>query len=96
MNLPVLLAIASTLLLTGCSPPEQKVVAECQATAANRASGLGLSETDLGELTEACMAARGFILDKTGQRCAHDLSSQTNRVCYYANTWWARFYHSLH
>lgn len=96
VNIRVALAIGATLLLFGCNPPEQKVLSDCHVTATRRASGLGLSQTDVGELLEACMAARGFILDKTGRSCAHDLSSQTNRLCYYPSSWWARVYHSLH
>lgn len=96
VNIRLIMAIGAPLLLLGCSPPEQKVLAECQVKATNRARGQNLTKFDLGELTEACMEARGFILDKTGRSCAHDLLSQTDRSCYYTNTWWARFYHSLH
>jgi len=95
-NIRLIMAVGAPLFLLGCNPPEQKVLANCEVTAANRASGQNLTKTDLGELTEACMASRGFILDKTGRSCAHDLSSQTNRSCYYPDTRWARFYHSLH
>lgn len=60
-----------------------------------RAEGQGLTPADIGELTEACMSRRGFGMKKTGSICAHNLTSQVNRRCYYPDTWVRRIYAAL-
>jgi len=82
----------SALFLAGCSPPDQRVLDLCHKSAAIRARGYKLTSTDLGELTEACMAERGYTLKKTGSVCSHDLRSENDRRCYYPDTLPGRLY----
>lgn len=87
---------ALTLLPLGaCEPPQQSLLDNCRTTAAQRAEGHQLSPSDVGELVEACMEKRGYLLHKTDASCAHDLSSQSQSRCYYPNTFLGRFHRRL-
>ncbi len=80
------------LLVAGCSPPDQHVLDLCHRAVAHRAQGYRLTSADLGELSEACMAERGYILKKTGSVCSHNLRSEDDRRCYYPDTLPGRLY----
>lgn len=81
--------------VTGCSKPDQRVLDNCRLESVQKGEHRGLNAHDLGELTEACMARKGYLLNKTGEACTHELSSQTADRCYYPDTWWARAYHRI-
>ena len=85
-------ALITVLPLAGCEPPQRTLLEDCRKTAQQRASGHGLTANDVGELLEACMAERGFLLHKQDEACAHDLDSQSQRRCYYPNTFWGRMH----
>lgn len=89
------LTILAVLPLGACEPPPQQRLDDCRATAAQSAAGHGLSPNDVGELVEACMERHGFLLHKTDVACAHDLSSQSQRRCYYPNTFLGRLHRKL-
>ena len=84
--------VAALFLMAGCSPPDQHVLDGCHKSATHRAQGYRLTSADLGELAEACMAERGYILKKTGSFCSHNLRSENDRRCYYPNTLPGRVY----
>ena len=84
--------VAVLLLVAGCSPPDQNVLDLCHKSAVQRAKGYRLTPADLGELAEACMAERGYILKKSGSVCAHNLRSENDRRCYYPDTLLGRLY----
>lgn len=86
---------AASLALAGCEPPPQIVLEDCRKVALQRASGHGLTPADVGELMEACMAQRGFLLHKQDKACSHDLNSQSQRRCYYPNSFWGRMHRTL-
>ena len=68
------------LLFAGCSPPPDKGVVEvCRNTAVHEALGHQLSDLDLGELVEECMASKGFELNENGKGCSSDLDSRGGR-----------------
>ena len=90
-----LIGLAPLILLAGCEPPQQSVMDSCHKMASVRASGKNLTPRDVGELVEACMAERGYLLHKTDESCAHDLSSQSQRRCYYSNSLWGRFHRAV-
>ena len=83
------------LPLAACEPPQQKVLDTCRTTASQRAHGQGLTPNDVGELVEACMTDHGYLLHKTDASCAHDLASQSQRRCYYPNTFLGRLHRRL-
>lgn len=88
---PIALVLACGV--ASCAKPDQQVLADCHSEAAQKGKHHGLTNTDLGELTEACMARKGYLLNKNGEACSHDLPSQKANRCYYPDTWWARAYH---
>lgn len=92
---PPLLFLITLLPLAGCEPPQQTVLDRCRLTAAERASGQNLTPSDIGELVEACMADHGYLLHKTDESCTHDLSSQSQRRCYYLATFWGRLHRAV-
>ena len=79
------------VFVTACSPPDQPVLDLCRQSANADGKGHDLTAADLGELTETCMAERGFKLIRAGKRCSHDLESETNRLCYFPDTMLGRF-----
>ena len=81
-----LVGCSIALLASGCSPPREGVVSECRAIAAQRGAGKNLSQDDLGELTEACMATKGFTLNRDSEECSHNRTSEIARRCYYPST----------
>lgn len=84
--------IVGLLSVGGCSPPDQHVLDLCHQSAAHRGQGYKLTSADMGELAEACMSDRGYILKKTGSVCSHNLRSENDRRCYYPNTLPGRLY----
>jgi uncharacterized lipoprotein YajG len=85
------LAMASVLLLAACSQPDQRTIAVCRETASQRAQGYHLQSSDLGELVEECMLAKGYRLSETGKLCSDDLASATSAKCYYRQSYISRF-----
>ena len=85
-NLKPIIVLITTLPLAGCDPPSQTLLEDCRKVANERAIGHSLTADDLGELTEACMAERGFLLHKQDRACSHTLTSQSQRRCYFPNT----------
>ena len=90
-----LLTLIPLLALAGCEPPQQTVLDRCRITAAERAKGQNLTPQDIGELVEACMTDQGYLLHKTDASCTHDLSSQSQRRCYYPATIWGRLHRQV-
>jgi hypothetical protein len=88
-------ALATLLLLAGCSPPEQVVLNRCQASVAPIARGRSLISSDIAELIEACMLSKGFALKETGERCPDTLQTATDRRCYYPDTAIGHLYSKL-
>ena len=88
-------AVILSLPMVGCEPPAQGVLEDCRKIAEQRASGHGLTATDVGELMEACMSERGYLLHKQDKACSHDLSSQSQRRCYYPKTLWGRIHRKV-
>jgi hypothetical protein len=91
----VLVGCSLSLLLSGCSPPHEATLKECRVAAAQRGAGKNLSPEDLGELTEACMAAKGFLLNRDSKQCGHNRASETAGRCYYPNTIFGRVAHAF-
>jgi hypothetical protein len=81
-----LVAIPGVLLLTGCAPPDQRVLDVCRDTAAVEARGHDLISSDIGELIEACMLSKGYVLEEATKRCGENLQTATDRRCYYRDT----------
>lgn len=72
------------LVVASCSPPPDKRVIEvCRNTAVREALGHQLSNSDIGELVEECMASKGFELNENGKVCSSDLATATRPTCYY-------------
>ncbi len=94
-SMRVLLGATALLLVAGCSPPDERTLSLCRKSSAERAEGSQLAPADIGELTEACMAKKGYSLEKAGRSCAHDLSSQSNRRCYFPDTTLGHLYAAL-
>ena len=86
------MALLAALPLAGCEPPPQPLLDGCRKVAGQRASDHSLTANDMGELLEACMAERGFLLHKNDESCAHNLDSQSQRRCYYPDTLWGRLH----
>ncbi len=80
-------ATASVLVLAACSQPDQQTISVCRETASQRAQGYHLQSSDLGELVEECMMAKGYRLSETGKLCSDDLTSAINAKCYYSETY---------
>jgi hypothetical protein len=78
--------VGSGILLAGCSPPDSHVIAVCKEIAAAKAKGHALISSDIGELIEACMLSKGFVLDETSARCSDDMATATNPQCYRPDT----------
>jgi hypothetical protein len=78
--------IGSSVFTAGCSPPDTQIIAEGNEIAATKARGHALISSDIGELTEACMLSKGFVLDETSTRCSDDMATATNPQCYRRNT----------
>lgn len=76
--------------LAGCSPPDQKAIAECRVSAEARGQGRHLDAGDRGELVEWCMSWKGYALKKNSEGCQHDQSGEQNRMCYFPNSWLGR------
>jgi hypothetical protein len=79
-----LVAMASVLVLAACSQPDQQTISVCRETASQRAQGHHLQSSDLGELVEECMAAKGYRQSETGKLCSDDFASAINAKCYYS------------
>jgi hypothetical protein len=82
-------------VLGACSPPPAATLQECRLVAVQRSVGKSLSQDDLGELTEECMASKGFLLNREGDQCGHNRSSETTRQCYYQSTMFGKLGHRL-
>lgn len=54
-----------------------------------------MNADDLGELTEACMNKRGYILNRDSLRCEHDRNSEAATRCYYRDDFWGRVGHQF-
>ncbi len=83
-------AVVALLFLAGCSRPAQHEVDACKQTAIREGAGHQLNDDDVGELTEACMAAKGFALRETGKRCPDNVATATNPGCYYRDNFLGR------
>ncbi len=83
-------AVAVLLCLMGCSRPGQREVEACRQTAIREAVGHQLNGDDVGELTEACMASKGFSLRETGKYCPDNLTTAVNPGCYYRDNFLGR------
>ena len=89
-------AVFALLALSACSPPpSRETLKSCQDIARQRGAGKGLTQNDLGELTEACMVAKGYSLNRDSEQCRHDLISETANRCYYRNDLIGRIAHEL-
>ena len=86
-------ALCALVALCGCSPPPQETLKSCQDVAKQRGAGKGLTKDDLGELTEACMSDKGFVLNRDSEQCQHDLASETDYQCYFPNNFLGRLGH---
>lgn len=91
----LLVGIVGLLPFVGCGPPNEYALRACRIQALERSEGRGLTQADIGELTEACMSKSGFLLKRTGSKCSHDLTSQSNRLCYFPDNAFARAYSTL-
>jgi hypothetical protein len=78
--------VGSGIFAAGCSPPDTHVIAQCKEIAASKGRGHSLISSDIGELIEACMLDKGFVLDETSAHCSDDLPTATNPRCYRPNT----------
>ncbi len=87
--LPVLLS------LWACSPPPRRQIQECQQVAMHAGVGHQLNSDDIGELTEACMASKGFGLRETGKHCTEDMATAVNPDCYYRDNLFGRMSKAL-
>jgi hypothetical protein len=68
-----ILMLALPVSLPACSPPPQRLIEECRQTAIRESVDHQLNSDDIGELTETCMASKGFELRETGKRCTEDM-----------------------
>jgi hypothetical protein len=81
-----ILAVLGTTTLIACSPPTQQTLAACRSTAISEGRGHSLDVSDVGELTEACMLAKGYALKEDGALCSDNTTTTTNSNCYYPDT----------
>lgn len=88
-------ALCALVALCGCSPPPRETLKSCQDVAKQRGAGKGLTQDDLGELTEACMSEKGYSLNRDSEQCQHDLISESANRCYYRSDFWGRLGHKL-
>jgi hypothetical protein len=95
MMIKIAIPAFALVTLSACSPPPQSTLKECQAIAHQRGQGKGLTQADLGELTEACMADRGYALNRDSEQCRHDLDSETANRCYFRNDFIGRIGHQF-
>jgi hypothetical protein len=78
--------LLALLLLAGCGPTDPRIIAQCKAAATAQAKGHLVDISDIGELTEACMMKKGFVVRETGKGCSDDISGPLNPRCYYPDT----------
>jgi hypothetical protein len=78
--------VSSGIFGAACAPPDNRVIAACKVIAATKAQGHALISSDIGELIEACMLSKGFVLDETSPRCSDDMATAANPQCYRPNT----------
>jgi hypothetical protein len=81
---------AVLLCLPACSPPPQRLIEECRETAIHEGFGHQLNSDDIGELTEVCMASKGFALREIGKRCTADMPTAISPECYYRDNLFGR------
>jgi len=93
MSKKLILPLALAASVAGCGEPEPTILDGCHQEAAEKGRHRGLNTRDLGELSEARMVRKGYVLNRNGEACTHDLPSQKANRCYYPDTWWARAYH---
>ena len=79
-------AILVTTALIACVPPKRQTIALCQSTAISQGRGHSLDAADVGELTEACMLNKGYVLKENGGLCTDDVATAVNPNCYYPDT----------
>lgn len=96
MRAPAIRTLCIAVLISpllGCAPahPDPQVIKLCHASAVTRARGFPVDASDIGELVEACMLNRGYILRETGPRCGPDYGSAVDPKCYHRNTAIGRF-----
>jgi hypothetical protein len=90
-NLPLSAALAA-IVLAGCGPvTDPRIVSECRLSAIREAQGHRLEASDVGELIEACMLAKGFAVRENSAECSDDIKGPINPTCYYPNTAPGRF-----
>jgi hypothetical protein len=78
--------ICSCIILMGCSPPDNRIIAVCKETAATQARGHGLISSDIAELIEACMMSKGYALEEKSARCSDGRATAIKPQCYRPNT----------
>jgi hypothetical protein len=90
-NWPLSAALVATVL-AGCGPvTDPRIVSECRLSAIHEARGHRLEASDVGELSEACMLAKGFAVREKSAECSDDIKGPINPACYYPNTAPGRF-----
>lgn len=87
---PARAAVTALLCLAGCSRPAQHEVDVCKQIAIREGVGHQLNDDDVGELTEACMASKGFTLREAGKRCPDNQMTATKPGCYYRDNFLGR------
>lgn len=89
-----LFMVLPLILLGACAPPDPHEVSLCRATAQKEGRGHALISSDTGELVEACMLAKGYLVKEGNRECSDDISGPMKAECYYPNTptgrLWAR------
>jgi hypothetical protein len=83
------------IFLDACAPPDPRAVSECRASAQKEGRGHALISSDIGELVEACMLAKGYLVKEGKKECSDDISGPMKAECYYPNTLTGRLWASL-